>query len=487
MKISKPILWTVLGMVVTGLAVGLFLLLPKDAVPAGAGLALYEADGISVGLAVVPTTPKVGENRLIVELTNAEGEPITDVAIDAYAEMPAMGAMPAMRAPADLEQVGPGRFEGVMDLSMRGEWPLTLEIENPRGADHRLQFNLATDREGLSLAAGATPGGGPGTEAVEGPVITVDSRRRQMIGVETGLADIRDLVRSIRAVGEVTYDERLLSQVVLKFDGYIGELFADYVGANVEQGDALFTVYSPELLAAQQEYLEILRRGSKGSLLEAVRQRLLLWDMSPEAIEALEETGSPEPYIAIKSPRTGTVIELNIADGSAAPIGIPLIKIADLSQVWVDAQVYEADLSVLNEGMPAKVVLPYLPDQRYTTEVEYIYPFLAEKSRTGRVRMTLDNELGDLKPHMYAEVLLEVKLDDRLSVPEEAVLVAGTSRVVFRDLGQGRLQPVKIKTGRRAQGYVEVLEGLSPGDTVVTSGNFLIAAETRLKTSIEQW
>jgi Cu(I)/Ag(I) efflux system membrane fusion protein len=317
----------------------------------------------------------------------------------------------------------------------------------------------------------------------------VDSRRRQLIGVETAEAAIRDLMRSIRAVGQVTYDERLFSQVTLKFDGFIGEVYADYVGTRVEEGQVLFTVYSPDLLAAQREYLEVYARraNTAGSLLEAARQRLLLWDMPPETIEQLEKSGEPQPYVPIRALRSGTVVELDIADGGAAPAGKTLMAIADLSRVWVEAQVYEADLSLLYEGMPSTVFLPYLPDRRYRSEVEFIYPSLSEDSRTGRVRLTLDNASGEFKPDMYAEVALEIALEDQLSVPEEAVLIAGATRVVFVDLGQGRLQARRITTGRRAQGYVEVLEGLEPGETVVTSGNFLIAAETRLKTGIEQW
>jgi Cu(I)/Ag(I) efflux system membrane fusion protein len=472
-------------------------LIEKAGATAGAGagdddVQRYRAGELVIAVHTEPDTPTVGDNRLLVDIQDAAGEPVSSLNVDAFAEMPAMGAMPAMRAPADLEQVGPGQFAGSMNLSMRGEWPLTLNIENPDGTDHRLQFDLATDRPGLQLAAGATPVGGQGEQAGpagEGPIVNVDSRRRQMIGVETAEAARRDLMRSIRAVGQVTYDERLLSQITLKFDGFIGELYADYVGAKVEEGQALFTVYSPDLLAAQREYLEVYGRRASAteSLLEAARQRLLLWDMSPESIKQLERSGTPEPYIPIHAPRSGTVVELNIADGSAAPSGTPLMRVADLSRVWVEAQVYEADLSLLYAGMPSTVFLPYLPDRRYDTEVEYIYPFLAGDSRTGRVRLTLDNESGDLKPDMYAEVALEVPLEDRLSVPEEAVLVAGATRMVFVDLGQGRLQARRIKTGRRAQGYVEVLEGLEPGATVVTSGNFLIAAETRLKTGIEQW
>lgn len=444
-----------------------------------------------LAVATDPGTPRVGDNALIVELRDQAGEPVTEVTLDAYAEMPAMGAMAAMRAPAGLAQTAPGRFEGEVALSMRGEWPLTVQITDTQGETRRAQFDLATDRTGLTIAAGGTPIGGVIREHDDDTVITIDSRRRQLIGLETGLATHRDLVKSIRAVGQVAYDERLLSQVTLKFDGFIGELSANYVGAAVDKGQVLFTVYSPELLAAQREYLETLkRRGSRGtddSLLRAARQRLALWDLSAAEIDALERRGVPKDYVAIHAPRSGTVIERHIADGSAADRGQTLLSIADLSRVWIEADVYEADLALVSIDTPATITLPYLPGRKIPATVEYIYPYLQGETRTGRIRLTLDNAAGDLKPGMYAEVSLQTGLGHRLSVPEEAVIVAGESRVVFVDLGGGRLKPVRIQAGRRAQGFIEILDGLALGDKVVTSGNFLIAAETRLKTGIKQW
>lgn len=453
----------------------------------------YRAGGIEVGIATVPATPRVGDNRLVLELRTPSGEPVTGVSMDAHAEMSAMGAMPAMRASARFQETAPGRYTGSLNLPMRGEWPLTLSFQSPDGQPVRMQFDLATDRKGLAIAAGASPVGGAATAAAadDANVITIDNRRRQMIGVETGEATHRDLVKRIRAVGEVTFDERLLSHITLKFDGYIGDLTADYVGTPVEKGQVLFTVYSPELLAAQQEYLETLKRrrnpGAEDPLLRAARQRLALWDMAGGEIEALERRGMPQDYVPIYAPRSGTLIERHIADGGAARMGQTLLSIADLSRVWIEAEVFEADLDQVTAGMAATATLPYLPGRRYPATIEYVYPYLQGDSRTGRIRLSLDNPDGELKPDMYAEVSLEAQLGHRLSVPEEAIIVAGDSRIVFVDLGGGRLKPVKIRAGRNAQGFVEVLDGLEPGDTVVTSGNFLIAAETRLKAGLDQW
>jgi Cu(I)/Ag(I) efflux system membrane fusion protein len=465
-----------------------------------ATLTRFRSGPVEVGIGTEPSTPRVGENRLILELRDEDGDPLS-VPVSATAMMPAMGAMPEMRAPADLAEIAPGLFEGSMNLSMRGEWPLTVTIQDPRtGAERRLQFDFATDRAGLTIAAGGEPlmqadgsedaAGSSPIASDDASVITIDNRRRQLIGLELGEAVVRNLVRPIRAVGEVVYDERLLSQVTLRFDGFIGELDADYVGMPIVAGQRLFTVYSPDLLAAQQDYLETLRRrgdGASNALLAASRQRLRLWDIPEAEIDALERRGVPADYVPIVAARAGTLVERNVAEGGAARMGQTLLTIADLSRLWIEAQVFEADLELVAVGMPATVTLPYVPGRRFEATIDYIYPYLEADSRAGRVRLTLDNPDGVLKPEMYAEVSLQVPLGEQLSVPEEAVIVAGASRIVFVDLGEGRLRPARIETGRRAQGFVEVLAGLEPGERVVTSGNFLIAAETRLRTGIEQW
>jgi Cu(I)/Ag(I) efflux system membrane fusion protein len=497
MTLSKKQIWALAGVgAILVAAILYFTVLPgldRDSSggsrAAAQSMARYRAGQLEIGIATDPVTPRVGNNRLIIELRDADGNLVSGIPVNAHAEMPAMGQMPAMRAPADLTETSPGRFEGSMNLSMRGEWPLTLEIDDPERGNQRLQFDLATDRGELAIAAGGTPVGASSALGDDANVITIDNRRRQMIGVETGETAYRELILPIRAVGRVTYDERLLSHVTLKFDGYIGDLKADYVGTPIEAGQALFTVYSPELLAAQQEYLETLQRRGAGesTFLRAARQRLRLWDISEGEIEALERRGAPEDYVTIYAPRGGTLIERHVADGGAARMGQTLLSIADLSRVWIEAEVFEADLELVEQGMTATVTLPYLPGRRFEASVDYVYPYLEGATRTARVRLTLDNPNGALKPDMYAEVSLQAELGERLSVPEEAVIIAGDSRVVFVDLGEGRLKPVRIRTGRRAQGLVEVLDGLTAGDTVVTSGNFLLAAETRLKTGIEQW
>ena len=449
----------------------------------------YRSGPYRFDVAVQPGTPRVGENVLTVVLRNAAGDPLDNADIKAVAEMPAMGSMPAMQAPADMQQVEPGRYRGTFEPSMEGSWPLTLNIQAPGLPAREVSFDMAIGREGLQLASGATraDGGGTAEEAPPGTV-TLNNRRRQLIGVETAEAQVRAMTRTIRAEGRIAYDATRLTDVSLKFDAWIGELYADYVGARVENGEPLFSVYGPALLAAQQEYLQLKRRGGASqSLVNAARKRLELWDMTSGEIATLEKRGETLDYVTMHAPTGGTVVAKNVVAGTAHKAGTTLMRIADLSQVWVEAELYEGELPLVKEGMPVTVTLPYLPGESFEGQIDYIYPYLDDASRTGRVRLSVANPEGHLKPDMYAEVKLKADLGRRLAVPEEAVIIAGELRVVFEDLGEGRLAPRKVQTGQRAGGFIEIIEGIEAGDRVVTSGNFLIASESRLKGGMEQW
>jgi Cu(I)/Ag(I) efflux system membrane fusion protein len=327
--------------------------------------------------------------------------------------------------------------------------------------------------------------------------IVLDGGRRQRIGVTTARAERRPLAVSVRAVGQVTYDQTRLTEVTLKVGGWIGELFADRLGQRVEEGEPLFTLYSPDLFEAQREYLEAYtnqRMGrSAGSatgadyLTEARRQRLRMWDLGPEQVKRLETSRLPLEVVPILAPASGHVIEKNVIAGAAVEPGMTLYRIAGLERVWVEAEVYESELALLRAGDPATVTLPHLPGRSFAGRIAFVYPWLDAATRTGRVRVELPNPGLALKPEMYAEVVFERALGERLAVPEEAILYAGDSRYVFLDLGGGRLRPQAVTPGQRAGEWVEILDGLAPGDLVVTSGNFLIAAEARLKLALDHW
>jgi len=459
----------------------------------------YRSGPFKFGVVISPEKPVVGDNKLTIILRTLADDPVSGARISAVAEMPAMGAMPAMRAPAEMREVRPGVYEGSFEPSMEGAWPLTIEIEKPELGSARVSFDMATDRTGLRLTSGATDvRDGAGT-AASGQVqeetpppgtITVDSRRRQLIGLEIGEAVVRPLTRTIRAYGRVTFDERRVSDISLKYDAWIGELEADFLGAPVRKGDVLFTIFSPDLYAAQQEYLDVVRRSgptASSTLRDAAAQRLRFWGMTDDHITDLAKAGRPQDYVPILAPRDGIVVDKNVVEGTGVKAGATLLRIADLSEVWVEAEVYEADIPLLSEGMEATIALPYLPSELLRGRVEYIYPYLEDKTRTGRLRLSFPNPDGLLKPQMYTEAKLKAALGEALTVPEQAVIVSGETRVVFEDLGNGRLAPRRVSTGRRVDGYVEILDGLEPGNRIVTSGNFLIASESRLKAGLEQW
>ncbi|MBW3566467.1 MAG: efflux RND transporter periplasmic adaptor subunit [Proteobacteria bacterium] len=459
----------------------------KSAAPSdGAQDGMLRAGPYRMDAEVEPESPRVGENLLMITLAKANGKPLPDAKIRAVAEMPAMGSMPAMQAPADMSETAPGIYEGTFDLSMKGAWPLTVTVEAPGLPAKTVGFDMATGRAGLAPSAGFS-GGDQGMEEAPQGTVTIDPSRRQLIGVKTDVAEVRPLTRTIRAVGEVVTDERRLADVSLKYEAWIGELYADFVGAHVERGDVLFTAYSPDLYAAQQEYLQTYKRKMASDLLAAARQRLEFWDVSDDFIKKLESTGKAVKYVPVRAPRSGTIVTKDVVEGTSQPAGKTLMRIADLSQVWIEAEVYETDLPLVDVGMAVEVSLPYAPGKTFEGKIDYIYPYLAGESRTGRVRLSLANPGSVLKPDMFADVKLKVRLPAQLAVPESAVIIAGETRVVFEDLGGGRLAPRIVKTGRRAGGWVEIVDGLEPGDEVVTSGNFLIASESQLKAGIKQW
>jgi Cu(I)/Ag(I) efflux system membrane fusion protein len=332
---------------------------------------------------------------------------------------------------------------------------------------------------------------------IESGEIVLDAGRRQRIGVTTARAERRALAVPVRAAGAVTYDQSRLTDVTLKVGGWIDELHADRLGQRVKEGEPLFTLYSPDLFEAQQAYLDAVEkllnaRKVRSSLiadflLETRRQRLRLSDLGPDQLERLDESGLPLELVPILSPASGHVIEKNVVAGAAVSPGMRLLRIAGLERVWVEAEVYESELPLLEVGVPATVTLRYLPGREFRGRIAFVYPWLDGATRTGRVRVELPNPDLALKPEMYAEVVFERDLGERLAVPEDAILYAGDRRFVFLDLGDGRLRPQAVTVGRQAGDWVEILDGVEEGDVVVTSGNFLIAAEARLGLALEHW
>jgi RND family efflux transporter MFP subunit len=329
-------------------------------------------------------------------------------------------------------------------------------------------------------------------------VVTISPERRQILGVRSDVVKKAALEGRVRTVGRVAVDERRLRHIHTKFDGYVEQLYVDYTGKLVRRGERLLSIYSPELVATQQEYLlahraqaslstSAVRSAAQGSLdlYEAARQRLVLWDIRPADIERLEKTRQVTRTLDVYSDIAGYVVQKMAVQGMRVTPADTLYDIADLSHLWVLADVYEHDLAAIEVGSVGHVTVAAIPDKEWKGKVTYISPTVEEKTRTVKVRLEIDNPGGQLKPDMFADVFLHVDRGEGLVVPEDAVIDAGNRRLVFLDRGEGRFEPREVKLGVKANGGVlQVISGLSEGDRVVTSANFLLDSESSLKAAL---
>ncbi len=324
----------------------------------------------------------------------------------------------------------------------------------------------------------------------------VTSYKQQLIGVQYGGVTLVPLTRTIRAVASLTYDETKIARVHAKIEGWIDKVYVDFTGQLVQAGQPLLSIYSPELVATQDEYLLALRaRDNLGdsrfkevanganSLLEAARRRLELWDISQQQIAEIEKTRKPVTALTLYSPVSGFVTARNSYEKQRITPETELYAIADLSTVWALADFYEYEARDVKLGQEVVLTVSSFPGRTFRGKVTYIYPQLDNSTRTLRVRVEFPNPDFTLKPDMYANAELKIDYGRRLSVPQEAVLDSGTEQVVFVALDGGYFQPRKVQLGDRVDNRVIVLSGLKEGERVVTSGNFLIDSESTLKSA----
>lgn len=314
--------------------------------------------------------------------------------------------------------------------------------------------------------------------------VLVDSVRRQRIGVRTTAVARRTLVRPIRAVGEVAWDESRVHDVTARVDGWVEDLRVTRAGDPVERNATLLRFYSPDLLATQRE---LLAAPPGGRLATAARERLRLWGMSSWAIRDMQRRQEPRQRIGIQSPITGVVIDKRVNEGAHVSAGALLYRIADPSRVWVLADVFEQDLPHVTVGQRVVVNVSGATGEPIGGVVDYIYPTVSAQTRTARVRVQLDNPEGRLRPGMIANLSFDVDLGEHLAVPTDAVVYTGRRRLVFVDRGEGRLRPVEVTVGARTTDWISVESGLTEGDVVVSSGVFLLAAESRIRSATDYW
>ena len=355
--------------------------------------------------------------------------------------------------------------------------------------------------------AGSQQGGGaskaatktePANQAEETPTVEIPTDKQQLIGVRTVQAAIRPLNRVIRTVGRIEYDERKLATANTKIEGWIEKLHVDYTGRYVKKGEPLAEIYSPELVATQQEFLNILRWAGQGqsvkdertamllvkdaqAMLDAAKERLRLWDISDEQIKKIETTGKPIRTLTIYSPVSGYVLQKMAVQGMRVMPGEKLFDVVDLSSVWVVSDIYEYELPLIKVGQTARISLSYFPGKEFSTRVDYVYPALAGETRTAKVRFTIPNPDGVLKPQMFTNVEIKIDLGNRLTVPAEAVIDTGVRQIVYVDKGEGYFEPREVTTGLKVDELVEVTGGIKAGEKVASSANFLIDSEAQLK------
>jgi len=347
----------------------------------------------------------------------------------------------------------------------------------------------------------------PGTSGVSPPEagtprgdISLDSRRRQLIGVRTTTVARASTSSPIRAVGVVRADETRLTDVNVKVEGWIRDLRVDYTGQPVAKGQALFTLYSPDLLATEREYVLALKnrdevrasivpeaRGRAESLIASARQRLVLWDLTSEQIARLEQTLEPETTVTFRSPVDGFVLEKMAVAGMHATAGQTLYRLANLGVVWIEADAYEHDLPAIRVGATARVTLDAYAADHLTARVVFISPSLQPETRTAKVRFEVANTRGRLKPGMYANVEIGTSPSSALVVPVDALLDSGREQLVFVAEGDGTFTPRRVQVGARRQDVVEIAAGLKEGEQVASSAAFFLDSESQLRAGVSDY
>jgi len=354
--------------------------------------------------------------------------------------------------------------------------------------------------------------GEPDQKHEEAPVVEIPLEKQRLIGVRSVEASIQPLEKVIRTTGKIEYDERKLTTVSTKVEGWIEKLFVNYTGIYVKKGEPLADMYSPELWATQQEFINLVKWAKKAenratdssktasstqggttgdltamlskdaaSLTDAARQRLKLWDISDDQIKRIEESEKPIRTLTIYSPVSGYVLQKYAVQGMKVMAGEKLFDVSDLSNVWVVADIYEYELPVIKVGDTAKIKLTYFPGKELISKIDFISPTLSTETRTAQVRFSIPNAGGKLKPGMFTDVELKINLGRKLAVPDEAVIDTGLRQIVYVDKGDGYFEPRAVTTGLRAEKFVEVVAGLKAGEKVASSANFLIDSEAKLK------
>jgi Cu(I)/Ag(I) efflux system membrane fusion protein len=346
----------------------------------------------------------------------------------------------------------------------------------------------------VPLASQGGPSSAPSPALPGLAPLVISAQQQQLMGIKKATAHTAEFAGTIRTSGRVSFDETRVHHIHTRYEAYVEQVFADFTGKAVRKGEPLVSLYSPDVLVAEQEYLLALQSQRAGSsaagnaglnLADSARQKLLLWNISAGDIAQLERSGKPSRTMKLYAPGSGYVIAKTAVHGMRVKPEDSLFDIVDLSRLWVLADVYEYELPRLRLGQTATVSVPYWPDRFWAGRITYIYPSVDPQTRTIRVRIEVDNTQAELKAEMLAQVTIAVAPRRALVVPEDAVLETGTRKLVFVAGGDGQLTPREVQTGDRADRMFEITSGLRVGEQVVQSATFLVDSESRLQAALQ--
>lgn len=439
---------------------------------------------IQVEMTPKPNPPEAGENTLTIVLKDEAGKSIDNAKVKLLLFMPAMGTMPRMDEKAKVTAKGSGTYEATFDLPMGGTWEINLDVE--RDGRHTLSHHSIT----TGIPGVATKGGGKATaQGAEGAApLDIGPERLQMIGVRFAEAKNVVMQRDIEAVGVVEQDQTHREELTLRYSGYIVKQFRGRIGDPVKAGDPLFSVYSPDLVTAQSEFLLADKLSAGGhSLHKAASEKLKNLGLSAKDIEQIRRSQQPKRDIVVRSPITGTILDITAREGASVGSGQVLYVIGDLSKTYIVARVFQQDVGLIKAGQQATVAGPGADAEPVQGRVDLIYPQLEQGAGTVNVRIEVSEMIPGLKPGVYVDVTIPVDLGNLLSIPAEAILYSGRHRYVFVDQGEGRLEPREVQVGKSAKGRVHIQDGLREGERVAASGTFLLGSEAQLRSSLPKW
>ncbi len=434
-----------------------------------------------------PNPPQSGDNTLEIKLQSEDGKPLDGAKLDLLVFMPAMGTMPRMEEKSTVEPKGNGTYLAHFELSMDGSWEMALQVTG--GSETAtLHYSVTTGIPGVESKGTASTKSDGATTPTQ--LMDLGPERLQKIGVRFAEAKIQPLTKVVESVGIVEQDQTHREEVTVRYNGYVVKQFVGRVGDSVKAGDALFSVYSPDLVSAQSELLladSLSASGSGHSLPAAAAEKVKNMGLTDRDLAQIRKTKKPLRDFIIRAKVSGTVLDVALREGASIAAGQVAYLIGDLSKTYIVARVFQQDLGELRVGQRVEVLVPGGPTKPLAGKINLIYPQVEQGAGTGNVRVEVAEASAAIRPGIYAELRFLLELGNVLALPSEAILYSGRHRYVFVDHGNGSLEPREVSVGRVSSGFSEIRDGLKAGDRVAASGTFLLGSEAQLRSALPKW